>query len=150
MRVYADENGVQALTRAESCPSLNENTLNCLSTKFRGPLDPLVRNIATRVYNKRKAQIGADILRDARKTINNQFDENAAQQFADANGKYGPRCAPLVKRGIFPQHIKVLCSDTELGVRALLNDPTGKGRALGRGAVDRRQPPSPSAWKNRS
>ena len=131
LRAYVDQNGVQALTRAESCPSLDENTLNCLSTKFRGPLDPLVRNIATRVYNKKKAQIEADVLRDARKTINSEFDQSAAQQFAEVNGKYETKVrAPLVKRGIYPQHIKVLCSDTELGVRALLNDPTGKGRAL--------------------
>jgi hypothetical protein len=131
MQVYADENGVRALTCADSMPSLDENTLNCLSTKFRGPLDPLVRNIATKVYNKKKAQIESDLIRDARTTINKQFDENAAKQFAETNAKYEDRVhGPMVKRGIWPQRIKVLCSDTELGIRALLNDPTGKGRTF--------------------
>src|SRR5262249_18895740 len=130
-RAYVDENGVRSLSCAESCPSLDENTLNCLSTKFRGPLDPLVRNIATRVYNKKRAQIESDLLRDARKTINSQFDETSAKQFADANAKYEEKVrGPMIKRGIFPQRIQVLCSETELGVRALLNDPTGKTRTF--------------------
>src|SRR5258706_197680 len=84
--------------RADSPPSLDETTLNCLSTKFRGPLDPLVRKFATRVYDKKKAQIESDILRDARKTINDQFDENAAKQFAETNAKYETKVrGPMVK-----------------------------------------------------
>ena len=48
-----------------------------------------------------------------------------------ANVKYEEKVhGPMAKRGIWPQRIKVLCSDTELGIRALLTDPTGKARAF--------------------
>src|SRR5438270_9416619 len=36
------KNGIQDRGPARSCPQLDENTLNCIQTKFRGPLDPLV------------------------------------------------------------------------------------------------------------
>ena len=129
-RVYADENGVRELGPAISEPSLDENTLNCLATKFRGPLDPMVRRIVTRVYNKKQAQIEADVLRDARKTVSDQFDQNAAKQFIELNAKYREKREPIEKRGIFPQRFRFISSEEEIGIRALLNDPTNQGRTF--------------------
>jgi hypothetical protein len=130
-RIFIDENGLHDLYPADSCPQLDENTLNCLQTKFRGPLDPMVRKIAYRVYNKKKAEVESDIIRDARKTVNQQFDTSAVQEFAKANDRYEHDVrGPMLKRGIFPQTIKVLSSSEQIGIRALLNDPTGQRRVF--------------------
>src|SRR5205823_4217092 len=129
--VILDENGIHSYGPAEAEPTLDENTLNCLSTKFRGPLDPLVRRIAMRVYNKKKAQIDSDVLRDARKQVNEQFESNSARELCNANVRYQTDLRSVAdKRGIFPQRIRVLSSDSQVGVRALLYDPTGKKRTF--------------------
>ena len=126
-----DENGIQDLCPARSCPQLDENTLNCLQTKFRGPLDPLVRKIATRVYYRKQAETEAGIVRDARKEIEKTFDETAAKEIIKANERIAKEIRePMQQRHIWPQRFHFLTTQTQLGVRALLKDPAGKPQSF--------------------
>ena len=125
--VRIDQNGITDIGPAQSCPQLDENTLNCLATTFRGPLDPLVRKIATRIYNKKRPETEAGIIRDAREQIEKQFNETAAKQIAEQNDKFTADIrGPLEERHIWPQRFRFLTSETQLGVRLLLQDPLGK------------------------
>ncbi len=124
--LIVDESGIRACP-AETHPNLDLNQLNCLSTSWRFPVDPLVRRLAYRVYTKQKPKIDRGVLEDAQKELVKQFDDNAAQQLQKANDKYWNEVRrPMEKRGMFPQKIRILSSDRELGIRLLLNDPTGK------------------------
>ncbi|MFL5342044.1 MAG: hypothetical protein ACJ8F7_18005 [Gemmataceae bacterium] len=130
-RILINELGVTDIGPAASCPRLDENTLNCIGTSFRGPLDPLVRKIATRVYYKKLPETEAGIIRDAREQIEKQFNETAAKQLAETNARYVKEIRdPLTKRNAWPQRFRFLTSDTQLGVRLLLNDPRGKPQSF--------------------
>jgi hypothetical protein len=51
----------------------------------------------------------------------------ASQQIAEANRRYCEELRqPLEKRGVFPQKVRILTSQHQLGIRALLFDPLGK------------------------
>jgi len=125
--IYVDENGIQDRGQARSSPQLDENTLTALQTKFRGPLDPLVRKIATKVYYKKQAETEAGIMRDARDEIEKTFNETAAKQIGDTNERYIKEIRePMQQRHIWPQRFHFLTTETQLGVRLLLKDPAGK------------------------
>src|SRR5262249_21279644 len=103
------------------------NQLNCLYTSYRFPVDPLVRKIAYRVYTRQKPKIDQGVLDDADKELRKQFDGATAEQLVKANSKYFDEIrGPMEKRGAFPQRVRVLTSEHQLGIRLLLNDPTGK------------------------
>lgn len=125
-RLVVDDCGIHACP-ADTHPNLDLNQLNCLSTSWRYPMDPLVRRLAYRVYTKQKPKIDQSVLQDAQKELVKQFDENAAKQLDKANQKYRDEVrGPMEKRGIFPQRIRIMTSEHQFGLRLLLNDPTGK------------------------
>lgn len=129
-RVVFDADGIRACP-AQACPKLEYNVLNCIGTSFRGPLDPLVRRIAYKVYTKQQPKIERDATTSAGKTVQSKFEELAAEKLDAANRKYHEEFrGPMEKRGVFPQRIRVLTSAHQLGIRALLNDPSGKAQSF--------------------
>lgn len=125
-RVIIDGDGIRACT-AQACPKLEYNVLNCIGTSFRGPLDPLVRRIAHRVYRKQQPKIERDATKSAGDTIRKKFDERVVEQLDAANRKYYEEIRrPMERRGVFPQRIRVMTSEHQFGIRALLLDPLGK------------------------
>jgi len=125
-RIVVDASGIRAYG-AQSCPRLEYNVLNCIGTSFRGPLDPLVRKIAYKVYTKQQPKIERDATKSAGDTVRQKFDETANEQIQNANKKYYEELrGPMEKRGVFPQRIRVMSSAHQIGVRALLYDPAGK------------------------
>jgi hypothetical protein len=125
-RLFIDECGIRDCP-ADTHPRLDLNQLNCLSTSYRYPIDPLVRKIAYRVYTKQKPKIDQGVLDDAQKELMKQFDGSVAERLVSTNSKYlGEIRGPMERRGIFPQRVRVLTSEHQLGIRLLLNDPTGK------------------------
>src|SRR5262245_4078747 len=83
-RLFIDDCGIRDCP-ADTHPRLDLNQLNCLSTSYRYPIDPLVRKIAYRVYTKQKPKIDQGVLDDAQKELRKQFDGAAAEQLVRAN-----------------------------------------------------------------
>jgi hypothetical protein len=129
-RLFVDYSGISDCP-ADTHPNLDLNQLNCLTTSYRFPVDPLVRKIAYKVYTKQKPKIDQGVLDDAQKQLIKQFDGAAAEQLVITNTKYQEEIRrPMEKKGIFPQRIRILTSETQLGIRLLLNDPTGKAMSF--------------------
>jgi hypothetical protein len=121
-----DDNGVREES-GDAHANLDVNHLDFLRTSFRCPVDPLVRRIAHRVYNKQKSKIDSDIEKQANQELDKQFRTLAADKIKEINDRYEKDYRkPMQAKGVFPQRIRLMTSETQLGIRALLNDPTGK------------------------
>jgi len=128
--IIFDENGIRELP-ARTQPHLDMNHLRYLNADFRFPIRPLVKRIAYRAYNKQKPQLNAGIVKDAGQQLSKQFNEETDKQIKQINERYVKDFrAPMVERGVFPQRLRILTSEHQLGLRALLNDPTGKPAAF--------------------
>ena len=125
-QVYLTENGFCA-GPGETNANLDYNTLCSVNTRFRRPLDPLVRRLVYHVYDRKKEQIDSQVYQSGREELQMQFETNAVKTLADANARYYEKVRdPMTRRGIFPQRVRLMTSNHQLGLRTLLYDPTGK------------------------
>jgi hypothetical protein len=121
-----DENGLHEET-GDANANLDMNRLNYLRTSFRFPIDPVVRRIAHRVYNKQKPKIDGEIQKQANQELDKQFRNTFAEKIQELNDRYEKEYRKrMTANGTFPQRIRLMTSETQLGIRALLNDPNGK------------------------
>jgi hypothetical protein len=121
-----DENGIREAP-ASTQPRLEFNNLNYLDADFRFPVRPLVKRLAYRVYTKQKPKINAEITKAASDEVTKHFNEEVAKQIQHANDRYAKDFRqPMMEKKVFPQRIRVMTSDHQLGIRALLYDPTDK------------------------
>ena len=125
-QVYLTENGFCA-GPGETSANLDYNTLTSVNTRFRRPIDPLVRRLVYHVYDKKKEQIDNQVYQSGSEELRQQFETNAVKTLSDANARYYEKLRdPMTRRGIFPQRIRLMSSDHQVGVRSLLLEPTGK------------------------
>jgi hypothetical protein len=125
-QVYLTENGFCGAP-GETGASLDYNILTGVNTQFRRPLDPLVRRLVHRVYDKKKEQIDSQIYQSGSEELQKQFETNALKTLTEANARYYEKLRdPMTRRGIFPQRVRLMTSDHQLGLRSLLLEPTGK------------------------
>jgi hypothetical protein len=121
-----DEFGIREAP-AQTQPQLDYNRLNYLDADFIFPVRPLVRRLAYRVYTRQRPKINAEITKSAGNEVTKHFDEEVAKQIQHANERYAKDFRqPMTEKNVFPQRIRVMTSDHQIGIRALLNDPTGK------------------------
>src|SRR5262249_15633978 len=121
-----DENGIHEYS-AQTQPHLESNHLRYLNAEVPFPIRPLVKRIAYKAYNKQKPQLNADITRDAGKQLTDEFNERANKEVQQANERFIKDWKePLLESKVYPQRVRILTSEHQLGVRALLLDPTGK------------------------
>jgi hypothetical protein len=124
--LVVDENGVHE-DASNARANLDFNHLDYLQTSFCFPLDPLVRRLAQRVYNKQKPKIDGEIQKTADKEIDKQFTTVAADKIREINARYEKDYhKPMKAKDVFPQRIRLMTTETQIGIRALLNDPTGR------------------------
>ncbi len=121
-----DENGLHE-DNGNARANLDFNHLDYLRTDFCLPVDALMRRVAQRVYNKQKPKIDGEIQKTADKELDKQFTQTAADKIREINGNYQKDFRkPMQSKGVFPQRIRLMTTETQLGIRALLNDPAGK------------------------
>lgn len=126
-RIRIDENGLVSLAEAEACPHIVWNNVNCIGTKFRPPVDPLVRKLTYKVFEKKRPETEGQILSDAQKKLIEQVEKNAAEKLEEANEQIELDIRePMKKRGVWPQRFRFMTSDTTLAVLALLDAPDKK------------------------
>jgi hypothetical protein len=124
--LVVDENGIRE-SASQTDPQLDYNCLKYLNADVCLPVRPMVKRIAYRVYNKQKPNLDAGILKSAREEVTKQFDELAAKQIHELNRRYIVDIKePMVERRVFPQRLRLMTSDHQIGIRALLQDPLGK------------------------
>jgi hypothetical protein len=59
--------------------------------------------------------------------VTKQFDELATKQIHELNRRYIVDIKePMMERRVFPQRLRLMTSDHQIGIRALLQDPLGK------------------------
>lgn len=130
LTIIVDEHGVRELPAASGA-RLARNDLRYLNADIPFPIRPLVKRIAYRAYNKQKPKLEAEIERQAKQQVDEKFREEAAKQIQRLNERYVKDFKePMTERGVFPQRLRFMTSEHQLGVRALLNDPTGKAAAF--------------------
>src|SRR5262249_19197308 len=125
-QLYVTENGFCAAP-GQTNANLDYNNLCGVHTEYRKPVDPLVRRLVYRVYDRKKSQIDSQVYQQGSEELAKQFETNAVKTLAEANERYYEKVRdPMVRRGIFPQRVRLMTSDHQIGLRSLLLDPTGK------------------------
>lgn len=121
-----DENGIRE-SQAQTDPRLDYNCLKYLDADVCFPVRPVVKRLAYRVFTRQKPKLDADILKSAGEEVTKQFDELTAKQLREWNHRYLTDIKePMTERRVFPQRLRLMTSDHQIGIRALLNDPLGK------------------------
>jgi hypothetical protein len=121
-----DEFGIHEAP-ASTQPHLEFNHLNYLNADFRLPIRPLVKRIAQRAYEKQKPKLNAEITKSAGEQLSKEFNEEADNEIKHFNERYLKDFRqPMIEKKVFPQKIRMMTSEHQMGIRALLLDPTGK------------------------
>lgn len=124
--LVVDENGIRE-SAAQTCPNLDFNCLKYLDADVCLPVRPVVKRLAYRVFDRQKPKLDAGILKSAREEVTKQFDDLAQKQLQQLNRRYlNDIKEPMTERGVFPQRLRLMTSDHQLGLRALLHDPLGQ------------------------
>ncbi|HLW65299.1 MAG TPA: hypothetical protein VKS79_08270 [Gemmataceae bacterium] len=127
-QLFLTENGFCSAP-GETSANLDYNILTGVNTQFRRPIDPLVRRLVHHVYDKKKSQIDSQVYQSGSEELQKQFETNALKTLAEANARYYEKLRdPMTRRGIFPQRVRLMTSDHQLGLRSLLLEPTGKAQ----------------------
>jgi hypothetical protein len=123
-RIYLNADGLFEVP-AGSCADVDA-PLNRLTTKFRGPLDPIVKRVALRIYQRDKPKADAIARAHARQRVNEGFDRDAEQQLAEGQRSYlSDLRGPLERRGIWAQQLHFRTTTDTLSVTARLEDTAG-------------------------
>ena len=123
--LIADANGVREDVGGARA-NLDFNHLDYLRTDFCLPVDAVVRRIAQRLYDKQKPKIDSDIQKKADEELCKQFTKMTADKIKEINDRYEKDYRkPMQVKDVFPQRIRLMTTETQLGIRALLTSPAG-------------------------